>query len=68
MRATRKKSLIIALGAVLLIVVAMIFVVLRFDINSYKPKIETVISEATGMDARINGSMRLSLSLRHIGP
>jgi AsmA protein len=61
MRATRKKSLMIPLGAVLLIVVAMIFVVLRFDINSYKPKIETAISEATGLDARINGSMRLSL-------
>ena len=60
MRAERKKSLMIAGGVVVLIVIAAIIVALRFDINSYKPKIETAASEATGMDVRITGKMGLS--------
>jgi len=60
MRAERKKGLMIAGGIVLLIVIAAIAAVLLFDINSYKSKIETVSSEATGLDVRIKGRMGLS--------
>jgi AsmA protein len=60
MRAERKKGLMIAGGIVLLIVIAAIAAVLLFDINSYKSKIETAASEATGLDIRINGRMGLS--------
>jgi AsmA protein len=51
----------IAGGVVVLIVIAAIVAALRFDINSYKSKIETAVSEATGMDIRITGKMGLSL-------
>ncbi|MCX5806746.1 MAG: AsmA family protein [Proteobacteria bacterium] len=60
MRIKRKKGLIIAGGVVALFVIAVIVTVLLFDINSYKSKIETVASEATSMDVRINGKMGLS--------
>ena len=59
-RAERKKSLIIAGGLIVLIVIAAIVAVLLFDINSYKSKIETSASEATGLDVRITGKMGLS--------
>ena len=60
MRAERKKGLMIAGGVVVLIVIAAIVAVLLFDINSYKSKIETTASEATGLDVRIKGRMGLS--------
>ena len=60
MRAERKKSLMIAGGVVVLIVIAAIVAVLLFNINSYKSKIETAASEATGLDVRIKGRMGLS--------
>jgi hypothetical protein len=56
----RRKGLIIASGIVVLIVVAAIVTVLRFDINSYKAQIETAASETIGLDATISGGMRLS--------
>jgi AsmA protein len=60
MRAERKKGLMIAGGIVLLVVIAAIVAVLLFDINSYKSKIETAVSEATGLDVSIKGRMGLS--------
>ncbi|HME43890.1 MAG TPA: AsmA family protein [Syntrophorhabdales bacterium] len=60
MRAKRKKSLMIAGGVVVLIVIAALVAVLLFDINSYKSKIETAASGATGLDVRIKGRMGLS--------
>lgn len=60
MRPERKKHLIIASGIVVLIVFAAIVAVLRFNINSYKARIETAVSETIGLDVRINGRMRLS--------
>jgi uncharacterized protein involved in outer membrane biogenesis len=60
MRAERKKTLMIAGGVVLLILIAAIVAVLLFDINSYKSKIETAVSGATGLDVTINGNMGLS--------
>jgi uncharacterized protein involved in outer membrane biogenesis len=55
-----KKGLIIAGGIVLLIVIAAIVALLLFDINSYKSRIETAASEATGLEVRIKGRMGLS--------
>jgi uncharacterized protein involved in outer membrane biogenesis len=60
MSAERKKGLMIAGGIVLLVVIAAIAAILLFDINSYKSKIETAASEATGLDVRIKGRMGLS--------
>ncbi len=60
MGAERKKVLMVAGGVAALIVIAAIIVVLLFDINSYKPRIETAASEATGLDVMINGKMGLS--------
>jgi uncharacterized protein involved in outer membrane biogenesis len=57
---TGKKGLIIAGCIVVLIVIAAIAVLLLFDINSYKSKIEAAASEATGLDVLIAGRMRLS--------
>jgi AsmA protein len=60
MRIDRKKGLIIAGGIVALFIIAVIVSALLFDINSYKSKVETAASGATGMDVRINGKMGLS--------
>ena len=60
MSAKRKKTLMIAGGLVALFLILVIIAVLLFDINSYKSKIETAVSGATGLDVTINGGMRLS--------
>ena len=60
MRAGRKKGLMIAAGIVLLIVIAAIVAGLLFDVNSYKSKIETAASEATGLDVMVKGRMGLA--------
>jgi len=59
MRAGRERGLVIAGGIVLLIIIAAIVTVLLIDVNSYKSKIETVASEATGLDVSIKGRMGL---------
>jgi hypothetical protein len=56
----RKKVLMIASGAALIAITAIILGLLSFDINSYKGRIETAASRATGLDFRINGKMGLS--------
>ena len=55
-----KKGFWIAGGVVALIVIAGIVAALLFNINSYKSKIETAASGATGLDVRIDGKMGLS--------
>ena len=60
MKAERKKSLIIAGSAVVLIVIAAIVAFFMFNINSYKLKIESAASGATGLDVKIKGRMGLS--------
>jgi hypothetical protein len=60
MRAPRKTILVIAGGIVALIVVAVVFALLSFNINAYKSKIETAVSDTTGLDVRITGKMGLS--------
>ncbi|MBI5492574.1 MAG: AsmA family protein [Deltaproteobacteria bacterium] len=59
-----KKALLILLAGVTALVLALAVFVLTFDINPYKPRIEAAASRATGMDVRINGKMRLTLSPR----
>jgi AsmA protein len=58
---TKKKLVLFVLGcgAAVLVVTAVIFA-LTFDINSYRPRIESAASGATGLDVRINGKMGLS--------
>jgi AsmA protein len=53
---TRKKILMLA-GVLSLTVIVSLAVAIRFDINSFKPRIETAASEATGLDVRIKGRM-----------
>ena len=60
MRPEKKKGLAIAGGIVALIIIAGIVAALLFNINSYKSRIETAASEATGLDVRITGRMGLS--------
>jgi uncharacterized protein involved in outer membrane biogenesis len=60
MRAGRNRNLIIAGSAVVLIAIAAIVTFLLFNINSYKGKIETAASGATGLDVKINGKMGLT--------
>ena len=60
MRTERKKTLMIVGGVMTLIVITAFIALLLFDINSYKSKIEAVASGMTGLDARINGKMRLT--------
>ena len=68
MGAGRKKTLMIVAGLATLIAIAIVIALLLFDINSFKPKIETAASGITGLDVRINGKMQaLFLSLRPIG-
>ncbi len=62
MGAKRKKILIIAGAATLIVVAAIVVGVLSFNINSYKHRVENAASAATGLDFRINGKMGLSLA------
>jgi uncharacterized protein involved in outer membrane biogenesis len=60
MRAERKMTLMIVGGVMTSIVITAIVALLLFDINSYRSKIETVASGATGLDVKIKGRMGLS--------
>ena len=60
MKPPRKKIMIIAGCIATLIVLAAIVGSLLFDINSYKPRIETAASGAIGLDVTIKGKLRLS--------
>lgn len=56
------KKVLILLGALLgLAVVAGIAVVLLVDVNAHKPRIETAVSDALGMEFRIHGKASLQL-------
>ena len=59
---TGVKTALYVLGCCLavLVLAAAVFV-LNFDINAYKPRIEAAASDATGMEVRINGRMKLTL-------
>ena len=54
--------MLLVLGAGLAgLLVAAVIIERTFDINSYRPRIETALSDALGMEVRINGMMRLML-------
>jgi AsmA protein len=61
MSARKKKILIIAGAIAVLLVIAAVAIIALLDINSYKAKIESAVSEATGMEVLIKGRMGLSL-------
>ena len=57
----KKKVVLFILGAgAVALFLAVVILVLNFDINFYRPRIEAVTSGATGLDVRINGKMGLS--------
>ncbi len=56
------KKVLIALGVLLgLILLAGIAIVFLVDVNAYKPRIEAAVSDALGMEFRIQGKARLRL-------
>ncbi len=63
MNSKMKKVLLILVASAMALVLAVVIFVLTFDINPYKPRIEAAASEAAGMKVRINGKMKLALSL-----
>lgn len=56
-----KKALLILGGMLGTLVLALIIFLLTFDANAYKTRLESAASQATGMNVRINGKMRLTL-------
>lgn len=60
MTAKKKKVLFVIGGVVAAIVLAAVVFALTFDINSYRPRIETAASGATGLEVRIRGNMGLT--------
>jgi hypothetical protein len=61
MNAKIRKTFVVLAAAVLLIILAAVIFILNFDLNSYKPRIEAVVSEATGMDVSIDGRINLAI-------
>jgi uncharacterized protein involved in outer membrane biogenesis len=60
MSAQRGKYLLITGGVVSLFVIAAIAALQLFDINKFKPNIESASFDATGLEVRIKGEMELS--------
>ncbi|RJQ15119.1 MAG: AsmA family protein [Nitrospiraceae bacterium] len=56
-----KKLLIVFAGCAAAIVLTALIFVRLFNINTYRPGIEAAISEATGMEVRVNGDAKLTL-------
>ncbi len=61
MKTRMKKGLLILGGSIIAIVLAVVVFAYTFDINPYKPRIEAAISDATGMNVRINGKIKLMI-------
>ena len=49
------------LGLIVLIIAALVLIPMFVDIQDYKPRLETLVSEQTGRDFRIGGDLELSL-------
>ena len=56
-----KKALLILGGIAGTLVLALVIFLLTFDADAYKPRLESAASQATGMNVRINGKMKLTL-------
>jgi AsmA protein len=57
----KKKRLILIAGIAVLIIIGLIVVPFIIDVNTYKPKAEAVLSDALGMDVKIQGDMHIVL-------
>jgi hypothetical protein len=57
----KKKRLLVIGGIAVLIIIGLIIVPLIFDVNTYKPKAEAILSDAVGMDVKIQGDMHVVL-------
>ena len=57
----KKRKLIVIGGIVVLIIVGLIVIPLIIDVNTYKPKAEAVLSDALGIDVKIQGDMNIVL-------
>lgn len=56
------KKLVVALGILIaLVLLAGVAILLLVDVNAYKPRIESAVSDALGMEFRILGKARLRL-------
>ncbi len=56
-----KKSLLFSGGVVILLVIATILALALVDTDSHKARIDAIASDATGLDVRIRGTLRISL-------
>lgn len=61
MKTSIKKSLLILGVSIAAIVLAVVIFAHTVDINPYKPRIEAAVSDATGMNVRINGQIKLMI-------
>lgn len=57
----KKKRLLVIGGIAVLIIIGLIVVPLIFDVNTYKPRAEAVLSDALGIDVIIQGDMNIVL-------
>ena len=57
----KKKTLIVSAVIIVFVFIALIVVPLIIDVNTYKPRVETVLSNAMGMDVKIQGDMHIML-------
>lgn len=48
-------------GLVVLVFLALLLIPMLVDVNQYKPRIESMVAEATGRDFEIGGDLKLSL-------
>lgn len=60
-KSVKKKRLILIAGIIAFIIIALIVVPLIIDVNTYKPKAEAFLSDALGMDVKIQGDMNIVL-------
>jgi AsmA protein len=61
MKKAIKWLLIVGGGFVALVILALLIVPMFIDVQEYKPRIETMVSDATGRPFRIGGDINLSL-------
>jgi hypothetical protein len=57
----KKKRLLVIGGIAVLIIIGLIVVPLIIDVNTYKPRAEAVLSNALGMEVKIQGDMHIVL-------
>ena len=61
MKSSTRKILTITGSVIALVAVAIVFIVSRLDMNSCKPRIESALLEASGLNVKLNGKIGISL-------